>query len=504
MFLKREKPVIYLEIAGTIPRVKGIQDIISKRPSFLDIIETIVRKGKRSAGIFAEISTTNLTLSEAWELKRAIEIVRKYGVKTVAYIREAGIPELFLSESFNKVYTSERSYFNLIGFSSTLNTFGDFFKKIKVKIESVKSGKLKSIPDLLSKSEVPDEIKRDVKRIIDGIYETLCKEVKRFPGNVFISGILSSKELLLSGAVDGITNESISNIIKKEFGTSEIEFVRKPIQIVKFKRGKTVAILDMIGTISENPSPNFISLSRYSEVINRLTENDNIQAVIVRVNSRGGDATVSEMILEKLKNMSLNKELTISISSIAASGGYLISLASNEIFATPFSLIGSIGVFLIKPYIGELLSSIGIKSEIVGKGELSSIFSAYKELSPKEKSVLQNLVREEHEKFIKVVAETRKIPEEKVRKIADGSVFTGKDSKELKLINDTRSIADIFDHINEQYAIEEYPKLTIFDIMKVGTFQSLFDADTEFLLNLLREKYTLLSYLPLNLTNLCP
>lgn len=257
---KREKNVLYIEISGFIPKLKGIQDIISKRPSFLDIVDSIIKKGRKSYGIFADISSSNLTLSDAWEIKKAIEIVKRYGVKTVAYLRDGGIPEVFLSESFDRVYTPENAYFFLVGFSATLNTFGEFFRKIKIKIESVKSGKLKSIPELLTKSEVPDDIKKDVKRTISEIYETLSEETRKFSAQIFLKGILSSKELMLNGVVDAITKEPATEIIKKEFGSKEVEHIRKPIQIVSLKRGKTAAIINMSGIISENPSPNFISL----------------------------------------------------------------------------------------------------------------------------------------------------------------------------------------------------------------------------------------------------
>lgn len=494
---KREKNVLYIEISGFIPKLKGIQDIISKRPSFLDIVDSIIKKGRKSYGIFADISSSNLTLSDAWEIKKAIEIVKRYGVKTVAYLRDGGIPEVFLSESFDRVYTPENAYFFLVGFSATLNTFGEFFRKIKIKIESVKSGKLKSIPELLTKSEVPDDIKKDVKRTISEIYETLSEETRKFSAQIFLKGILSSKELMLNGVVDAITKEPATEIIKKEFGSKEVEHIRKPIQIVSLKRGKTAAIINMSGIISENPSPNFISLSRYSDVINRVNEDKNVETVIIRINSRGGDATVSEIIEEKIK--SIKKTKILSVSSIAASGGYLISLGSPKIFSTPFSLIGSIGVFLIKPYIGELTSTIGINTEIISKGDYSTMLSPYKELSQKEKTALENLVKEEHEKFIKLVAESRRIPEENVRKIADGSVFVGKKSKELKLVDDIKSISEIIHEITDSYHIEEYPKISVFDFMRIGTLENILNSqDIQFLSKIAREKISLLSYLPID------
>lgn len=136
---------------------------------------------------------------------------------------------------------------------------------------------------------------------------------------------------------------------------------------------------------------------------------------------------------------------------------------------------------------------------MISKGDYSTMLSPYKELSQKEKTALENLVKEEHEKFIKLVAESRRIPEENVRKIADGSVFVGKKSKELKLVDDIKSISEIIHEITDSYHIEEYPKISVFDFMRIGTLENILNSqDIQFLSKIAREKISLLSYLPID------
>lgn len=503
---RRGKYVLYLEISGFIPKTKGIQDIISRRASFLDILEALVRRGRDAVGVFADISSSNLSLSEVWEIKKAIELVKRYGVRTVAFLRGGGIPEVFLADAFDKVYAQENASFFLVGFSSTLITFGEFFKKIRVKLEGIKSGRLKSIPDLLTKSEVPEDVKEEVKRIISDTYEVLATETKRFSSEVFLSGIVSAKSLVMEGVFDAATNLPTHDLIHKEFGNVAIEYPKKPIQLVNLRKGKTIAVLNMFGIISDNPSPNFINLSRFGGAINKIAEDRNIEGVIVRVNSRGGDAVTSDIIRERLKRIFSRKNAVLTISSIGASGGYLISLASPKIFATPFSVIGSIGVFLIRPYIGKLLSSIGIGTETIEKGKLSSIFSPYRELSRAEKKALENLVIEEHNKFIKVVSESRKIPEDKVKKIADGSVFVGKKAKDLGLIDAIKSLSELIEEVGDSQQIEEYPKVTLLDIVRFGSYFfsdapaakgfMVEDSDVRFLTGVLAGGCRMIGYVP--------
>jgi signal peptide peptidase SppA len=234
----------------------------------------------------------------------------------------------------------------------------------------------------------------------------------------------------------------------------------------------------MNGIIGDSPSPNFINPYFFSEILLKLADNSSIEAVILRINSRGGDANGSHMINEKVEYIKRKKRVFVSFSSVGASGGYLMGVSANKIFSTPFSAIGSIGVFMVKPFLGKLLKRVGIDTQIVSFGEYSDIFSPYKKLSQTERKILENFIKEEHEAFIKKVADGRGLSIAHVKNIANGSVFSGMKTKELNLVDDFKSLPEIIYELSDgKFQVQEFPKFTIYDFifpgMKMGILKDL-------------------------------
>jgi len=138
-FFKKRNQIIFVQISGNIPTSRGIQEIMMRKPTFSDIVRFIFDKGKEVRGVFLDVSPSNLSLSEIWELKRVITLLRQHGVKVLCYIRSGGIGEIFLASACDRVIAPENSEFFLTGFSATINALGGFFKKIGIEIETVKS-----------------------------------------------------------------------------------------------------------------------------------------------------------------------------------------------------------------------------------------------------------------------------------------------------------------------------------------------------------------------------
>lgn len=503
MFLRKKREVIFVEIGGYIPKLRGLQEIISRKPTFYDILNFLAERGKVSSGVFLHILPSNLNLSDIWEIRRVIDILKKRGVKVVSKLQSGGIEEVFLSEICDKVFAGEEARFFLNGFSVSVSSFGEFFSKLGVRLEAIKSGKMKSIPDLLTKSEVPESVKKDIMRFLSEIKQALISETKKFDGGLFFSGIKSAKELITSDLIDVITSDQIDDIIRKEFGEDvEVVHFQKRRFLLPFAGGtkSRIAVVNMSGVIADGPYPNFINPSYFSSLLMRLAQSKSIEAVLVRIDSRGGDADGSHVLNEKIDYLRKKKKVFVSFSSVGASGGYLSAVSSKKIFATPFSAIGSIGVFLIKPFVSELLEKIGIRTEVLEEGEMSSILSPFKKLTDKEKRVLEKLVKEEHESFMKKVSEGRGIPISELRKIADGSVFSGIKAKELGLIDDIKSFSEVLEDMKEgkDMVIEEYPKISIYEIFFQGIRPSFYE-EFFFFFEILRKREELLSlsFLPI-------
>ncbi len=470
---KKGNYLIYLEVGGYIPKSRNIKEMFSKKPNLFNILCFLREKGSLAKGVLVDIFTSNLTLSEIWEIRAELKRLKDQGVKVIGFLREGGIPELFLASGCSKVFVQSASRFILIGFSATINAFGGFFKKLNIELEAIKSGKLKAIPDILTKDTIPPELEQDAKRLIEELKRVLYDETQKFSGDLYFSGIVDSKTLVMNGGGDAVTDKTVIDIVKGEFGAVDIIYPQRKIQLIKIPAKKKIAILNMIGIVGENPYPNFISSSVFSGILKELTNDPRVDSVVVKVDSRGGDAGVAEVLSEGIKILSEKKNVYAFISSIGASGGYLIPIFANKIFATPFSAVGSIGVFLIKPNVSRLANKLGIKTHHISEGKFSNIFSPFKKLTPAEREILQKFTEDEHEEFIKKVAEGRAMPLEQVRKIADGSVFTGKRAKDLKLIDKIGSVLDVVELASDRknLPIEEYPKIGFSEIFKIGAFE---------------------------------
>lgn len=195
----------------------------------------------------------------------------------------------------------------------------------------------------------------------------------------------------------------------------------------KISRGK-LAIVNVKGIILE--------AKPLIEEIKQYRKDPFVKAIVLRIDSPGGAVVPSQEIYEEIKRTINVKPVVVSMGSLATSGAYYISCAATKIVANPGTVTGSIGVLVEIPNIEELLDKIGIRTEVIKSGRYKNITSPLKPLEKDEKEILQKLINEIHEQFIKAVAEGRKILIEDVKKIADGRVFTGLKAKELKLVDE--------------------------------------------------------------------
>lgn len=176
------------------------------------------------------------------------------------------------------------------------------------------------------------------------------------------------------------------------------------------------------------------------EEIKQYKKNPSVRAIIIRVDSPGGAVVPSQEIYEEIKRTTKVKPVVVSMGSVAASGGYYISCPATKIIANPGTLTGSIGVLMELPNIKGLLDKVGIKAEVIKSGRYKDMTSPLKPLQSDEREVLQNLLDDVHTQFINAVAEGRKISLERVKKIADGRVFTGIKAKEIGLVDENRRL----------------------------------------------------------------
>ncbi len=210
------------------------------------------------------------------------------------------------------------------------------------------------------------------------------------------------------------------------------------------------------------------------EELRSYTEDSSIKAIVIRIDSPGGGVVPSQEIYNAVKSARREgKKVIVSMGSVAASGGYYIAAAADKIVANPGTLTGSIGVKMEFPNFEKLLEKVGVKGMIVKAGEYKDIGSPYRDMTPQEQKLLQDVIDNVHDQFIKAVAEGRNLPEADVRSIADGRIFTGQQALSLKLVDQLGDLGDSITTAGSMVGIKGKPtvvekkkKIPFFEYLK--------------------------------------
>jgi len=196
------------------------------------------------------------------------------------------------------------------------------------------------------------------------------------------------------------------------------------------------------------------------EELNDYADDSSIKAIVLRIDSPGGGVVVSQEIFNAVKNARKEgKKVVASMGTVAASGGYYVAAAADRIVANPGTLTGSIGVKMEFANIEKLLEKIGVRGVVVKAGEYKDVGSPFRDMSEPEKKILQDVIDDVHNQFIKAVAEGRNMQEAEVRTIADGRIFTGRQALELKLVDQLGDLADSIKVAGELVGIKGKPRV---------------------------------------------
>lgn len=194
-----------------------------------------------------------------------------------------------------------------------------------------------------------------------------------------------------------------------------------------FVIGDKIGVIEIFGVIADS--------RQVIEQLHDFRDNENIKAIVLRVDSPGGGVGPSQEIHDEVKAVDAQKPVVVSMGSVAASGGYYIAAPAREIVANPGTITGSIGVVMEFTNFQELLDKIGLSSVVVKSGEYKDIGSPAREMTSKEREILQNLIDDVHSQFVQSVAKGRNLNEEDVRQLADGRIFSGRRAMEMGLVD---------------------------------------------------------------------
>ena len=216
--------------------------------------------------------------------------------------------------------------------------------------------------------------------------------------------------------------------------------------------GEKVAVVRIEGAIMDSKN----SVDEIKEYI----KDPSVKAIVLRVDSPGGAVAPSQEIYEEVKKATLKKKVIVSMGSVAASGGYYISAPANWIIANPGTLTGSIGVIMEIPNIEGLMDKIGVKTEVIKSGRHKDLASAFRKMGKEERAILQGVLDDVHEQFIKAVSDGRKnMHLDDIKELADGRIFTGRQALEIGLVDELGSLEDAINVAAKRAGIKGEPEV---------------------------------------------
>jgi protease-4 len=252
-----------------------------------------------------------------------------------------------------------------------------------------------------------------------------------------------------------------------------------------FAFGNKIAVVEIKGVITESFD--------VIEEIHQYQEDEGVKAIVLRIDSPGGGVGPSQEIHREISKVKMKKKVITSMGSVAASGGYYIACSSDLIVANPGTITGSIGVLMEFTNIEELLKKIGVKGVVVKSGEHKDIGSPFREMTPDEKKIVQEVIDNVHQQFIDAVVQGRKLDREKVVQIADGRILTGEQAKQLGLVDEMGNLQDAIDKAARMVGIAGKPNV-IFPKKKFPLWELLARETASAILKILNEKGIELNY----------
>ena len=427
--------------------------------------------------ILIEVGEISGGIANLSSLKRNLKAFQKTNKKIFVY--SDGMSQLgyYLSSIADSIYLNPVSHLEWKGLGAQLMYFKSMLNKIGVKAEPIRAGKFKSAIEPFILDSMSIENKKQIKELLSDLWNEIIQEVseeRKIKENVLnrISnqlGYLLPKEALKLGFIDGIKYEDeiwsvLQKNVHKDFHLVQVSTYNELKQKISFQEDKIV-IIHAEGRILDGKKESDISAYQYTKILDNVLRDENVKAVVVRINSPGGSAKASEKIWRKLTLINKKVPVIISMGNVAASGGYYIATAGDTILAEKNTITGSIGVFGLMFNAQELTKNIGVNVERVKTNEMSDFPSFDRPLSYKEKSRLKKGIQEVYAIFLKRVQDGRGFTHAEAEEIAQGRVWSGKQALKIGLIdkiggiNEAISIAKNAANL-DQYKLVEFPKPT--------------------------------------------
>ena len=463
-------------LSSQYPSAMGLNDIVSA-----------IRKAKSNdniKGIYLDTRAFSASMATLAEIRSELENFKESGKFIVSYADTYTQGGYYLASIADKIAINPQGMLDLHGLSSTPIFFKDALDKLGVKMQIFKVGTYKSAVEPFTQNEMSKENREQVNSYLNDAWSFKRSDfaVSRSLSEYQIDTIAnkmpmlqSTEYLLTANLVDTLLYETEMKDYLRELLDIEEDKKIPSATVANMKSVKTkniqktentIALLYANGNIITGTGSSGIQDKYIVSQIEKLKNDDDIKAVVFRINSGGGSAYASEQIWKAVEDLKTEKPIVVSMGDVAASGGYYIACNANSIVAQPTTITGSIGIFGMIPNLEGTTEKIGIHTETVKTNEFADFGNLTRPFNEKEKQLMQNYVETGYDLFLSRCAEGRNMDKDTLALYAEGRVWTGNQAKNIGLVDELGGIERAIEiaadmaNLGKSYVVFEYPKLS--------------------------------------------
>lgn len=500
--------------SALLQQVSGENDNSIALHTVLDTLEK-ARRDSRIIGIYldgsegAEASDTGYATLK--EVRQALQRFRDAGKTIIAYGTEWGKRDYYLSSVANTIILNPLGALEINGLSSQPVFLTGALQKYGVGVQVVRVGKFKGAVEPLIRTNLSPENRQQTQQLLSDVWGEWRYSVgnsrklsqEKLQAIADSQGLLQADPAQKQGLVDKIAYfDQVLGQLKQLTGEDEENKTFRQISLSKYAEvpGKSlgvernsqnqVAVVYAEGAIVNGQgAAGQVGGDRFARIFRRIRQDDDIKAVVLRVNSPGGSATASEIIQREVRLTGQVKPVIVSMGDIAASGGYWIVTDAKRIFAQPNTITGSIGVFGQLLNLQKLANNNGITWDVVKTGKYADTQTVSRPKSPQELAIIQRSVDRIYDMFLTKVAQGRKLPQQNVAEIAQGRVWSGIAAKKIGLVDEMGGLDAAIEYAAKQaklgndWELREYPEARTFSERLLGRLsgevRSIFSQDIQ-------------------------
>ncbi len=473
--------VLTLRIEGDIPEEvprEPLAQILQGTPTTVtDIVEGLdrARTDARIDGIDVRVGESNMNFAKMQEIREKIRQFNQSGKFSVAYLELATVGPYYVASACGTVIQLPKSMLYLRGMMASTTFFRGTLDKLGIYPDLYHIGDYKNATNVFTETRFTPAHREATAALLDDWFGEFLRGVAESRGmqapevaNIVNKGPFSSEQALAARLVDrlGYADEA-RELIKQKSGGSDLRLTLQEYLHRTERKGRSkLAVIYATGLIAPGRSHDEVMGSdTIADEFRRTRLDDEVKAVILRVDSGGGSASASEVIRREVDLTRRRKPVVVSMSDVAASGGYWIAMSANRIVAEPGTITGSIGVLTGKFNFSGLYAKLGLTKDYVKTTDNATLDYSFENFTQAQRETILRLMRETYRAFVQGVADGRRMPVEAVDKIAQGRVWTGVRARQLGLVDslggldaaiaDAKKLAKI--PASEQVSLERLP-----------------------------------------------